>query len=362
MPYGRGVGGRGGITVRYVGIQPPTGPTRSGDLAEFFVDTRRAPYRWSLRRVGGPRRPIRRGRGTRARLRIHAPKGKSGVYLLTVRTRRHQARVPFTVQSSRRVGGDDPAPRGVLVVLGVMTWQGRNPVDDDGDGVPDTLSAGRHVRLARVLAGSGLPVGFPTHEAPVLEWLDRHRRRYDVTTDVALATGRAPRLTGYRGVLLPGDTRWLTAEVGLGLRRFARAGGRVGLLGTDSLRRLVRLTRMGDLVRPTRPTSADLFGARLRPVIRRPVTLTILQDRIGLFAGGGGLFAGFDAYEATAGTGPHSAVVASAVTATGSPVIVAARYGSGLVIRTGLPGFATRLSSDPASAGLMDRLWMLLSR
>jgi hypothetical protein len=350
LNYGRGVRGHGGITVRYVGVQPPTGPTPAAGIAEFFVDTRRAPYTWSLRRIGG--RPVRSGRGTRARLRIHAPKGASGVYLLTVRTRRHAATVPFAVQS--------PSRARVLVVLPVMTWQGRNPADDDGDGVPDVLTAGRAVRIARVLAGTGLPAGFGAHEAPALTWLDHRHHRYDITTDVALAAGRGPRLADYRGVLLPGDTRWLTPALGVALRRFVHDGGRLVSLGTDSLRRYVRLTRAGELVRPTGPAAVDVFGERLRPVVRRPVTLTIAHDSIGLFAGAGGLFSGYDAYEPTASAG--AAIVASAVTTGGMPVVVAERLGAGLVARTGLPDFAAHLMSDPASAALMDRLWMLLSR
>jgi hypothetical protein len=302
--YGRGVRGRGGITVRYVAVQPPTGPTPAGGLAEFFVDARHAPYKWSLRRVGESR-SIRRGRGTRARLRLHAPQGRSGVYQLTVRTSRHSATVPFAVQSRRHAR--------VLVVLALMTWQGRNPVDDDGDGLPDVLTAGRPARLARVLAGSGLPVGFATHEAPALAWLDRRHHRYDITTDAALATGRGPRLTDYAGVLLPGDTRWVTHGLAAALRRFVLRGGHVASLGTDSLRRFVRLTRTGELVAPSAPSAADVFGMRAR-----------------------------------------------AVAAT--PVIVERRLGAGLVIRPGLPDLAARLSSDPAAAGLMDRLWMLLSR
>jgi N,N-dimethylformamidase beta subunit-like protein/flagellar hook capping protein FlgD len=361
-PYGLPVPGRGGITVRYVGIQPPNEPVRAGDIAEFFVDTRRKRYRWSLRRVGGPQRPIRRGGGTRARLRIHAPNGRSGLYLLTVRTRRHASRVAFAVQGRRSAGGTPGAPRGVLVVLPVMTWQGRNAVDDDGDGVPNTLTAGRASLLARVYGGDGLPVGLSTHEAPVAAFLDRHGLRYDVTTDVALAFGHAPPLAAYRGLLVPGDTRWLPASVGRALRRFALAGGRVASLGTASLRRLVRVTPGGRLADPTAPAATDVFGARLRPIVRRPVTLTILQDRIGLFEGGGGLFTGIEAYEATSSAGRGARIVASAVTPSGQPVVVAARVGRGLVIRPGLPDFAAALRVDPATANLMGRVWTLLSR
>ena len=41
-------------------------------------------------------------------------------------------------------------------------------------------------------------------------------------------------------------------------------------------------------------------------------------------------------------------------------MIVEARFGDGLVIRTGIPGFATRLSGDETSAELLRRIWTLL--
>jgi hypothetical protein len=218
------------------------------------------------------------------------------------------------------------------------------------------------VRLARIFPGSGLPPGFARHEAAVAGFLDRHRRRYDVTTDAALAAGRGPRLARYRGVLLAGDTRWLPLSVGLQLRRFVRSRGVLVSLGTGSLRRLVRLAPTARLVQPTAPAPADLFGARLRPIVRRRVNLTILKDRIGLFVGGGGLFSGVSSYEETAAVGPSATLVASAVTPRGHPVIVAARFGPGLVVRTGYSSFAAHLRSDRAVAGLMERMWTLLSR
>ncbi len=51
-----------------------------------------------------------------------------------------------------------------------MTWQGRNPVDDDGDGAPDTLDRGVP---ARAWSGSSSRAtacrrASPTHEAPLL--------------------------------------------------------------------------------------------------------------------------------------------------------------------------------------------------
>jgi len=351
-PGQRRLPGRGGISVRYLAVQPPTEPVRAGTPAEFFVDARGAHYRWSLRRVGGP--IVKRGRRTRVRLRITMPRGVSGAYVLRVTTAAHRTQVAVAVLGARS--------RRALVVLPVMTWQGRNPVDDDGDGLPNLLDLGVGVRLGRVMVRDGLPQGFATHEAPVLGFLDRTGRRYDLTTDVALAAGRGPRLEDHRGVLVPGDARWLPAELGARLGRFVRRGGVVASLGTDSLRRTVRVTRRGRLADPSRPAAADLFGARLKPVVRRRTELTNFSDDIALFAGEEGRFTGVKAYEETAAVGDQADAVATAVTPAGRPVIVAARFGRGLIIRTGLPGFATRLTPDPASAQLLARTWTLLSR
>ena len=353
LPRGkRRLPGRGGISVRYLGVQPPLEPIPPRGVAEFFVDARRARYRWSLRRISGP--VIKRGRGTRPRLRIAMPRGISGAFVLRVATTTRVTQVPVAVMGTK--------PRAGLVVLPAMTWQGRNPVDDDGDGLPNLLDLGAGARLGRVLARDGLPRGFATHEAPVLAFLDRTGRRYDLTTDVALAAGRGPRLEDHKGVLLPGDTRWLPRDLGIRLRRFARRGGVVVSLGTDSLRREVRVTRRGRLVEPTAAAPTDLFGARLKPVERSRTELTNFSDDIGLFSGDEGRFANVDAFEETDSVGSQADPVATAVTPAGRPVIVAARLGRGLVIRTGLPSFATRLTPDPASAELLARTWTLLSR
>ena len=50
------------------------------------------------------------------------------------------------------------------------------------------------------------------------------------------------------------------------------------------------------------------------------------------------------------------------MTADGRPVIVAVRYGRGLVIRTGLPGLAGRLAGDGTADALVDQIWALISR
>ena len=357
--YGATLPGRGGITVRYLGAAAPATPVRVRAPATFAVDARGERFRWRIRKVGSSR-VVRSGVRTRGGpLRVHAPGTTSGVFLFQATTRTRRTVVPFAVQGARE--------RAVLVVLPVMTWQGRNPVDDDGDGAPDVLDRGVPVRLDRVYAGDGLPAGFATREAPVLSWLARTRKRFDVTTDVAIAQGRGPRLEGHRGVLLPGDTRWLPQSVQGRLRRFVRRGGRVATLGIDSLRRQVRLTRGRRLLDPTPPASADVFGTVLRRERVAPdKILTNELDDIGLFEGTSGAFAGFDAFEPVAGLRGGARMAAAAVPAPGAePVIAATRVGRGLVIRFGLPQFATHLGDpdDPAQApALLGRTWTLLSR
>jgi hypothetical protein len=318
----------------------------------FGVDSRQASYRWDIRRVGSSR-ILSSGAKTKFALNVHAPPGDSGVYLLEVRSRGRLVRIPFAVEGAQA--------QKVLVVLPLMTWLGRDPVDDDGDGAPNLLDRGQGVRLQRVLAGDGLPAGFATHEAPVLAFLDHHHKRYDVTTDVALATGGGPQLAGHTGVLLPGEERWLPRTLQLRLRSFVRAGGKVASLGTDSLLRSVDISQRGRLVRPSPPAPADLFGERVRPLTDGAAQLNNDKDDIGLFQGGTGRFDGFTAFEPTAGLAPGAQLVASAVTPGGQVIVAAVRVGKGLVIRPGLPQLPTRLNADPNVAALLLRAWTLLA-
>ncbi|HEX2086777.1 MAG TPA: FlgD immunoglobulin-like domain containing protein [Solirubrobacteraceae bacterium] len=348
--------GRAGISIRYLAVQPPVLPVGGGRTVEVGVDSRGAAWNWTLRRVGSPL-PSRRGRhSSGGSFRVRPPNGKSGLFLYEVRTRTRFARVPLAV--------DDRKDNRVLVVLPATTWQGRNPIDDDGDGLPNTLDLGGPVRLSRVFARDGMPAGMTENEGPLLAHLDRAGLRYDLTTDVALAVGRGPQLEGHRGVLLAGDAVWLTGDVRRRLRAFAAARDHtVVSLGTDSLRREVEQTQDA-LVRPTEPERSDLFGARLAPVRDREVDLSILEDdpALQLFAGGEGLFAGVERWEPTASIGREARALSTAVAPPdNTPVIVAVRYGQGLVIRTGIPGFATRLSSDVESQELLGRMWTLLN-
>ncbi|MGI9097181.1 MAG: N,N-dimethylformamidase beta subunit family domain-containing protein [Solirubrobacteraceae bacterium] len=348
--------GRGGITVRYLTAQAPAEPVNAGEEALVAVDSVDANFRWTLRRVG-EREVRKRGRGTRSRVvRFAAPGGKSGLYLFEARTRTRKVAAPLVVQSQQA--------RDVLVVLPVTTWQGTNPVDDDGDGRPNTLGVGLPVRIARPYAKDGLPDQLPTQEALLLAELDRSGRRYDLTTDVALAHGVGPRLADHRGVILAGDTRWLDVGVARALRRFVRGGGRLLSVGTESLRRSVTLDESDQAAAPTLPTDRDLFGARLRPIVREPVTLVNILDDVNLFGGTEGLFGGVDAFEQTLDVrGGARAIAAAAATQIGDrQVIVASRLGKGLVIRPGLPDFSAKLRTNPELATFLERTWTLLRR
>jgi hypothetical protein len=252
----------------------------------------------------------------------------------------------------------------VLVVMPAITWQGRNPVDDDGDGAVNLLDRGSRVNLDRVYAGEGMPVGFNRKENPLLRWLDRHDRVYDITTDTALAANPGV-VRRYRGVLLAGDARWQPRTLRSELRRFVQRGGTVVSLGTDSLLRTVVL-KAGRAEDPSARGRADLFGARLS---RRQMQVTDVEnfgnDEIGLFTGTGGQLADVTGWEQTELIGREADQVAAAVTADTTPpgkvVVVAARFGRGLVIRTGFEGFPSRLSTDFTASALMGRVWTLLS-
>jgi hypothetical protein len=356
--YGTHFGGHGGVTVRHIAVQPPFIPPRAGTLMRAFVDARGRPYTWQIRRLGEPGVTRGSGRKTKYALNIHAPRGSSGVYLLTAHRAGHTTTVPVPVQSR---GPHQP----VLVVLPYITWQGRNPVDDDGDGMPNMLDLGVGVRGARPFAGNGLPAGFLHNEAPVISWLDHTGRRYDITTDLALALGQGPQLKGHSGVLIPGDARWVTKRLGNQLRAFVRAGGRVASLGTGSLERRVLISPHGRLYSPTPASATDLFGAQLRPLQHGKVTLQSFTDNLQLFAGTNGTLGPFNTYEETRRVGSDADLASDAVIASGGPlgrpVVVAVDYGKGKVIRTGLPEFADRLSGGGNVATLMQRIWTLLS-
>jgi hypothetical protein len=367
------ISGKPGFTVRALAAQAPDDPVRAGAPIEFFVDARGRSYRWRVRRVGAAR-PVKRGTAKDARLSIRAPNGISGVYLLELRHGRDTARVPFLVQSNQR------AP--LLVVLPVISWLGTDPVDDDRDGVPNTLDNGGPVAHPRVMQGGvdQLPQGFADQVAPLLVYLDRNHLRYDLTSDLSLALdgARDPRATDRDGVLLAGPLRWVPARVARRLRRYVLDGGRLASFGAGSLRRSVSVGRTR-LSRPTQPTPTDPFGARLEPIRRlaAPVALTVLDQRPEepLLTGTDGSLDGFDILEesdtrpddararvqASLGEEPTDAERAKAEAAGQSPpearpALTESRLGKGTIIRIGLPQWSERIAKDPEVAQITHNI------
>jgi FlgD Ig-like domain len=354
---GSAAGGRAGVTVRRLAAAPPLVPVTAGAHATVLVDARDRPYAWALRRDGDAK-PLAHGRGRGARLRVRIPRQQSGIDVLTLVAGGARTAVPVAVRGTR--------PHSLLVVLPALTWQGRNPVDDDGDGLPNTLDTAGSIALARPFA-NGLPASVRAQEGALLRFLDAQLLRFDLTTDAALATGAGPALKRFRGVVLAGDERWITPQLAARLRAYVRGGGRVWSLGVDSLRRTVSL-RGGVLVDPSDPRPADALGARPRqPLVRaaaaQPATMTLYVDdpSLGLFSQTGGAFPGYTVYEALAPFGPGAKLLSAAGPVAGTPVIAAWRLGSGVAIHTGLPQLAARaLAGDPNAAALVQRIWAIL--
>lgn len=377
------VEGRPGVTVRGLAIQPPTGPVRAGQFVTFRVDAQRRPWRWQIRRVG--ERPRKRAREpkTSTSLTVRAPGGVSGLYLFEARAGRHTAQVPFAVQAEER------SP--LLVVLPMITWLGTDPADDlrRPDGIPNTLARGQLVRFPRPFA-SGLPAGVRDEVAPLLVTLDRARIRYDLTTDLALSSGRDPRPTDRPGVLFAGSHRWVTRSLARRLRRYVATGGRVALFGTGQLRGGVRLGN-GRLYRATPPGPADAFGQRLADVRRladgpdgapeRLDTLTDDPEDLQVLTGfDGRLDHPFPSVEEMVAAGSRAEVVAALGDAVSEeeaaeleaaerpvpeqrPAFTAVKLGKGYVFRTGIPGWVPRLAAgDPEVFQLTRNVIDLLRR
>ena len=373
LPPRRGaIPGRPGVTIREVAVQPPVRPVQAGRFVTFRVDARGRRYDWNVRRLGAgaPRKQNNRPK-TDTHLTFRAPEGVSGVYLLTVRSGGAVTRVPFAVQ------GDKHAP--FTVVLPMTTWLGRSPLDDasDPDGIPDTLANGSAVRFPRLFArNGGLPAGFADDVAPLLVFLDRHRVRYDVTTDLALALDDDQPLSDSDGLLFAGQPEWVSRGMARRLRRAVNAGAKVAMFAPRTLRAGVTVGD-GKLTHATPPAAIDAFGGRIadvRPLEGDPPpALSVLAEdtEIGLLEGFAGELPGFDTVEELQSPGPGKVAVSVGQPITEEeaaraeeaderpreerPVLSAVRLGDGLVIRVGLPGWTSRLVEGDAAVEQLTR-------
>jgi hypothetical protein len=248
------------------------------------------------------------------------------------------------------------------VVLPALSWQGENPLDDDGSGLPDTLAAGNQIELSRPFA-DGLPPGIGS-EAGLLAFLDRRQLPYQLTTDVALAEGVGPTLAGHHGVLLDGSLSWLPSGLAGPLANFVRAGGGVLSLGLHSLQASapLRSGAAGETAGPPTRLGTDPFGAAHGSVSAIGHDLiTVIRDPLHLFSSTSGLFTGYGtAQTITPPSGTGAAAVSAAGVGDDTPSIIGFHDGRGLVVEVGLPGFGSSLYGNLDAQELMTRVFGLL--
>ena len=345
---GKAAGGVG-VLVRPVAISPPLAPVGSGVVAHVGVEAGGRRYDWSLRRLDGER--VDHGRSGTTRLALRMPAGPATAFVLTVRTHAATARAVIPVRA--------PRARPVLVVLPALTWQGRNDVDDNGDGLPDSLARDRQAQVERPFARGRLPLGFKKSEAMLLAYLDRQKLRYELTTDLALARAGGAPLEDHEGVILAGDMRWLPQQLGDRLDEFVRGGGHLFSTGFDSLHRTMALGAQ-TMSSPSERSEQDFLGADVSAPVTGTTALTAETDEINVFTGTAGSLGTWHGWEETSNVG-EGRLVATAVEDGGANVFVAYRLGRGLVIRPGVRGWNAALGSAIAPpATTTRRIWTLL--
>jgi hypothetical protein len=345
-----------GVTVRYLAAEPPLTAVPAGSKAIVYVDSRRHPYQWTLYRAaagGGPGAKVAAGSSTGFQLEVPVPAGGPGLYELSLHLGSHHTIVPLVAAAAHAAH-----PR-MLVVMPALTWQGRNPVDDTGDGIPDTLSAGDPIALHRPLA-DGLPAGFADLTG-LLAYLKSAHLPFDLTTDVELTDGVGSALPSARGVVFAGDEPWVPVPLAQALRSYAAGGGHVMSLGIDSLRRLVRLSA-NQVSAPTAPGATDVLGARPGALVASHGALILTgRDRLHIFTGTSGALRGYPSYQRFAPTTSYGAVASAAGATTAAPSIIGYRLSKGIVIDIGLPGFGSSLARNLDARQLVSSVWRVIS-
>jgi hypothetical protein len=340
-----------GVTFTHLDLAPPLEPIRAGTVARVGVGGPPRRFRWKLTRLASIR-PIRRGRGSGHTLAFRVPAdAHTGVYTLVVEGAGRRATTPIAV----RAGGAAP----ILVVLPAIAWQGRNAVDGDRDGFDETLDDSRAVGVRRAFAERRPPAGFVTQVAPLMRFLGR--RDYDLTTDLALARNRGPRLRSYQGLMFVGDERWLPATLNRRLRSYVQGGGRVASFGSDAFRRRVNVTD-DQLADPSKPERTNVFSERTSPFRSDPAPLVREADGLNLFAGTDGLIGLWEEFERSDALVGGAKLATAAGRDPGKPVFVGYRLGDGVVVRVGVRGWGAALDDGEEEATVTRRIWALLSR
>ncbi|MGI8750554.1 MAG: FlgD immunoglobulin-like domain containing protein [Thermoleophilaceae bacterium] len=343
-PTARAARPRTGADVRRLTLHGPSVPVSAGSLAMLRVGPVARRFDYALSRLGSNAvLKTDRRRGGRLRVRIPA-NARTGVYLVRVRAAGRRAVWPVPV-SGRPAGGrralSRPRP---LVILPVATWQGENHFDSDLDGFPDTLQGSTAVPADRPYDQGRLPAGLRREALPLLEFLDRERLPYDLTTDLALASREGPSLSNAPGVAIAGTETWVPRLLRDGLRREVEDGGlRVVSFGDRSLRRTVALVE-GRLRDPSPARPDDLFGERTKPFrTDEAAPLDRQRDRLRLFRGADRLFGDFSRFERSVDLPADAELLTAAGRERDQAAFVGYRLGKGTVIRPGTPEWTRQL-------------------
>ncbi len=345
-----------GVTVRYLAAQPPVTAVAPGAVAPVEVDSRRHAYAWRLSRAGSPR-VLASGQSTSVGLRVRLPGGADALYTLALRYGVHRTAVPLVSGVASASGS--PAPTGrVLVVLPGLTWQGENPVDDDGDGIPNTLTAGTPIRLARPYT-RGLPAGF-ADEAGLLAYLRSAGLRFSLATDLTLVSGGASLLRDYSGAVLAGSETWLPGATGSALSSWVEQGGHLLSFGIDALQRTVTVSGSKALD-PSAAHAVDMLLARPDAVRSTGGALLLVdRNRQGLFSSSAQALSGFRRFQAFGPVQAPARLLTSAGVSPGAPAVIGYALGRGGVVDVGLSGFGAALARNVTARDLVDRAWRLL--
>jgi len=345
--------GRSGVVVRPLAIKWLPKTLEAGQETLFKIDSRGQKYRYTVRRVGTDR-VSREGKGSGGVLRFRAPnEGFSSLYLLKVIVGENTVTVPIPVQARRK--------QKVLMVLPGATWQGSNEVDDDGDGSVDTLSTKTEIKQRRFTYDSSLLSLVNKQSVPFIEFINSKGYRYDITTDLDLASGSGPELSNYRAVVFPGQVKWFPTKLGSKVRKYVLDGGKAFIPSGGSFKEKVTVTA-AKLSKPVPIGERDIFGVEaelIKP--KRPVDITAFTgDRIDLFQGTDGLYPNWSEYEQVTSFDRRSERLAAAGVSEAEPVVVGFKLGQGFVVRTGLPEWNTRLTAGSKEAQTTARVWRLI--
>lgn len=342
--------GHPGINVNYIAATAPLGVVNEGARAMFMLRTRYRSYRWRLRDIDG--RKLAAGSSRSKRLMVRAPKGSFGVNILELSSHGHSSEAPLIVSSHKK--------RPTLLVLPMLNWQAKNPLDSNQDGWPDELGEDGKVPLKRPYL-DGMPPGFSQQELPLIKWLASTGEKFSLASDYDLAHNGRPFFKGRRALVFAGQEAFTPSGLDRRLVSYLEGGGNIAILSAGSFRSGVKVTPRS-LSRPTPERPSNIFGEKLREVSQPPGPIAALADHVGLFRGSGGQFGSFTELEQSQRLPQGAKLIAAAGQSSKHPALVVYRVGRALVVRTGTGQWNANLGTSVQVGQISERLWSLLSQ